>query len=84
MELKDRIVVVTGAASGIGRALALRFAAEGARAIVSVDIDEPGAADTARQLGGRSMAADVSREADVARVIESHADLYRELTGPIG
>ncbi|MGA1026562.1 MAG: SDR family NAD(P)-dependent oxidoreductase, partial [Lutimaribacter sp.] len=43
MELKDKIIVVTGAASGIGRALALRFAAEGARAVICADLNLAGA-----------------------------------------
>ena len=46
MELRDRICVVTGGASGIGRALCLRFAAEGARAVVVVDRDADGAVAT--------------------------------------
>ena len=40
MELNGRSIVVTGAASGIGRALAERFAAEGPRALILADIDE--------------------------------------------
>ena len=43
MELTDRVVVVTGAARGIGRALALRFAAEGCSAVVVADLDDEGA-----------------------------------------
>ncbi len=70
MEIQDKIVVVTGAASGIGRALALRFHAEGARCVVAVDVDEAGAASTAEEVGGIALAADVGREADVARAIE--------------
>ncbi len=79
MEIKDRIVVVTGAASGIGRALARRFREEGARQVVAVDIDEAGARDTAAAVDGVAMRADVAREADVARVIERS----EEEIGPI-
>ncbi len=39
MQLKDKIIVITGAASGIGRAMAQRFAAEGAKLIVCADRD---------------------------------------------
>jgi NAD(P)-dependent dehydrogenase (short-subunit alcohol dehydrogenase family) len=70
MEVQDRVVVVTGAASGIGKALTARFRAEGARQIVAVDLNESGAHDTAAEHGCVAMGADVSREADVARVIE--------------
>jgi NAD(P)-dependent dehydrogenase (short-subunit alcohol dehydrogenase family) len=70
MEPKDKIIVVTGAASGIGRALARRFAAEGAKRVVAVDLDEAGARATADEIEGIALAADVASEADVARVIE--------------
>jgi NAD(P)-dependent dehydrogenase (short-subunit alcohol dehydrogenase family) len=50
MNLQGAVAVVTGGASGIGRALALRFAREGARAVVVVDLDEPGARRVAREL----------------------------------
>jgi NAD(P)-dependent dehydrogenase (short-subunit alcohol dehydrogenase family) len=49
-DFQDRVAVVTGAASGIGRALALGFAAEGMRVAVA-DVDEDGAADTATRIG---------------------------------
>jgi NAD(P)-dependent dehydrogenase (short-subunit alcohol dehydrogenase family) len=71
MELKDKIIVITGAASGIGRALAVRFAAEGAKAIVCADRDEPGAKATAEMVGGRAFKTDVSREADIRDLIET-------------
>jgi len=69
MELKDRVIVVTGAARGIGRALATRFASEGTRGVVVADIDGSLAQDVAGQIGGRPFQCDVSREADVARLI---------------
>ena len=49
--LQDRVVVVTGAGSGLGLASARRMAAEGAR-IVAVDIDEAAAAAAAKETGG--------------------------------
>ena len=52
MELTDRHVVVTGAGSGIGRALALRFADEGARAVVVSDLDAATAQGVAEETGG--------------------------------
>ena len=71
MDLKDKIIVVTGAASGIGRALAVRFAAEGAKLVVCADRDEPGAKATAEMMGGVAAKVDVSKEADIQGLIES-------------
>ena len=71
MELKNKIIVITGAGSGIGRALAVRFHAEGARAIVSVDINLENAQETAAMVGGVAMSADVAKEEDILRVIET-------------
>lgn len=79
MELKDKIIVVTGAASGIGRAMAIRFKAEGAKQVVAVDINIDGAEATAELIGGVAMSADVSKEEDIQRVIEATEDTI----GPI-
>ncbi len=73
MELADRCVVVTGGASGIGRAMCSRFAGLGA-AVTVADIDGQGAADTAAAItatGGRAAAAtcDVRREADIVELV---------------
>ena len=70
MDVKDKIIVVTGAASGIGRALVVRFKAEGAKQIVAVDLNLAGAKETAAMVGCLAMSADVSVEADIQRVIE--------------
>jgi NAD(P)-dependent dehydrogenase (short-subunit alcohol dehydrogenase family) len=71
MELKDKVVVVTGAASGIGRAMAVRFAAEGARKVVCADIQEGPLSELAHDINGDAIVTDVSREASIAALIET-------------
>ncbi len=70
MELKGKIVVVTGAGSGIGRALVERFIQEGAKTVVASDINGDNAAKTAEDFGAVAMTTDVSKEADVKQLIE--------------
>ena len=74
MRLKDKIAIVTGAGSGFGRGIALRFAAEGARVVVN-DLNAENGEHTVediKEAGGdaRFMAGDVSRDADVKRLVE--------------
>jgi NAD(P)-dependent dehydrogenase (short-subunit alcohol dehydrogenase family) len=79
MELTGRHVVVTGAASGIGRALALRFAAEGARAVVAADLNLERARAVASEFDGLAVQTDVGRESEIRSLIEA----AREANGPI-
>jgi len=81
MELRDRVCVVTGGASGIGQALCRAFAAEGARHVVVVDRDADGALATAAALGAQASArtADVTVEAD----IEALVDHTEDTIGPV-
>ncbi len=86
MRVKGRNIVVTGAASGIGKALCERFAAEGAAAIVAADINEAGARQVAGQIGDRcrslAVKTDVSCEHEVRALVEQgldhcgHIDLF--------
>lgn len=71
MEVRDRVVVVTGGGNGIGAALCRRFAQESARAIVVADLDGDAASAVAGELGvvATAMAIDVSREDDVQRLV---------------
>jgi NAD(P)-dependent dehydrogenase (short-subunit alcohol dehydrogenase family) len=64
-ELKERVAVVTGAASGIGRAMAERFAREGMK-IVLADV-EPGPLDEARDAVARTAAGAIAVQVDVSR-----------------
>jgi NAD(P)-dependent dehydrogenase (short-subunit alcohol dehydrogenase family) len=80
MRLRNKIAIVTGAASGIGRAIAVRFAAEGARVVVD-DVNDAGGEETAgviRQRGGEALFvhADVSQPDDVAKALQATAAAY--------
>ena len=70
MQINDRIVVVTGAASGIGRALAQRFAKEGAKCVVCADINAEGVRAVAAEIGGVAFTTNVAHEADIQALIE--------------
>ena len=82
MEIKDKVVVVTGGASGIGEALCRRFQREGAAGIAVADLNEDGAQRVATEVGGFAMKVDVSVEADVAGLVAEtekrygHIDLF--------
>jgi NAD(P)-dependent dehydrogenase (short-subunit alcohol dehydrogenase family) len=76
MELRDKVVVVTGGGNGIGRALCRRFAAEGAKGVVIADMDASSAAGVAADVGGTAITADVSREMDIARLVEDTIARY--------
>ncbi|RCG25004.1 SDR family NAD(P)-dependent oxidoreductase [Sphaerisporangium album] len=82
MRVRDRVVVVTGAAGGIGRAMARRFADEGAAGVVVADLDEAGAAAAASEIGDRAVAVrtDVSVEAEVQALVRAAEEAF----GPVG
>lgn len=83
MRLQSRVAIITGAASGIGRATALRFAKEGA-AVVIADINRDGGVACAEEIiadGGRAIFSetDVSREADLRNMVDAAIQTYGQL-----
>ncbi|MGH7438585.1 MAG: SDR family oxidoreductase, partial [Polyangiaceae bacterium] len=79
MELAGKVVVVTGAAGGIGRALAERIAREGAKAVVVGDVDGPGAEAVGAGVGGFGLRTDVAVESDVRALVAEAERRY----GPV-
>lgn len=78
MHVQDKVVVVTGAAAGIGRALAARFVAEGAQAVIASDVSSDLDA-VAAEIGAHAIAADVSNETSILSLIDQTEASY----GPI-
>ena len=78
MVVRDKVVVVTGGGSGIGRALCRRFAADGARAVVVVD-REPTAHAVAAEVDGVALIADVGVETDIQRVVRTSIDRFQSI-----
>jgi NAD(P)-dependent dehydrogenase (short-subunit alcohol dehydrogenase family) len=79
MEMRDKHIVVTGGAGGIGRALVERFTREGARAVVVADADFDGAQAVAAEFGGVAVRLDAGSPTDVTALI----DVATEHNGPI-
>ena len=71
MQIQDKIIVVTGAASGIGRALAQRFAKDGAKKVICSDINGEGAKAVAAEVGGIAFTTNVGKEEDIRDLIET-------------
>jgi NAD(P)-dependent dehydrogenase (short-subunit alcohol dehydrogenase family) len=79
MEMAGKVVVVTGGAGGIGRALAMRMAEERAKGVVVADLDAVGAERVAKEVGGVGVGTDVADDAQVAALIAKAEEAY----GPI-
>ena len=75
MRLAGKRAIITGAAQGIGKAIAERFAAEGASLLLA-DIDDARVAALAAELGQQAFTADVSRKAEVEALIAQAAKLW--------
>ncbi len=86
MQIKDRVAIITGAAAGIGRATAVRFAVLGARGITLADVDEAGLAETERLVRGAAagcgtlvVPTDVTQIAALEQLYESTVGRFGEL-----
>ncbi len=79
MKVRDKVIVVTGGANGIGAAMCRRFKQEGAKGVAVVDLDLQNARQVAAEIDGLALQADVSVESDIIRVVEETEKFY----GPI-
>jgi len=79
MELRGSVIVVTGGASGIGRALCQRFAKEEPRGIVVADLNEQGAKAAAEEVKGIGVACDVAAEDQIVKLVRRAEEAF----GPI-
>src|SRR5690606_41590262 len=79
MDLHDKVIVITGAARGIGEAMARRFARERPAGLVVSDIDAEALEDVASDIGAFPVVANVSKEHDTVALI----DAAEERFGPL-
>lgn len=90
MDIRNKVAIVTGGASGIGRATAQRFAADGARAVVVADLNFERAEAVAREIKGLAVRCDVSQEADIQALVATtrqqygQVDVYMSNAGILG
>ena len=69
MKLKDKVAVITGGASGIGKALAIRFLEEGAKGVVIADRQDELVHTVGTEIGATALACDVTNEADIQHLV---------------
>ncbi len=79
MQVKDKIIVVTGGASGIGRAMARRFNDEGAAKVVVADVNADGIKEVADEIGGIAVTTNVAVEDDIKNLVK----VTEDQAGPI-
>jgi len=90
MDIRGKVAVVTGGASGIGAGVARRFAQEGARGVVVADLNLERAQGVAQEIGGLAVRCDVSREADIQSLVAQarqrfgQVDIYFSNAGILG
>lgn len=78
MEINNKVIIITGAAKGIGFAIAKRFQSAGAKLVLG-DLDEVAVKNTADQLGAHAMKCDVRNEDDIKALVEHAQNVY----GPV-
>ncbi len=76
MQVRDRVVVVTGGGNGIGKALCERFHAEGAKTVVVADLEQDAAQGVADSISGVAYALDVRDEAQIAGMVAEVEDRF--------
>ena len=77
MKLENKVAIVTGAGAGMGRAIALRFAGEGAQVVIA-EINREAAQETLGAIGGRGLAvaADIARVSDIDDLISRTVEAF--------
>jgi len=89
MQVRDKVVAVTGGGNGIGRALCERFAAEGAAQVAVLDREAEAAREVAEAIGGSAYTVDVRSEEQIAAAVsaileaQGHIDLFCSNAGII-
>lgn len=90
MEIRGKVAIVTGGASGIGAGIAKRFVKEGARSVVVADMNLEQAQAVAKEIGATAVRCDVSREADIQALVATtrqkfgQVDIFMSNAGILG
>jgi len=79
MDIRGKVAIVTGGASGIGAGLARRFVEEGARGVVVADLNLERAQGVAKEIGATAVACDVSREADIQALVAKTREQFGQV-----
>ena len=79
MDIRNKVAIVTGGASGIGRSIARRFAADGARAVVVADVNLERAQGVADEFGGLAVRCNVSQEADIQALVSTTRERFGQV-----